>query len=206
MAMHALFLKFAKNLNSIKITFLIPGHTYMHVDSVHGSIEVYTKKMLVWAPSEWPTVIRNSRINPRPYEVITLTHRDFYDFKVIQKRFWPDKIKKDTTGNIIRYLDIRQMIFLKGSNEVQFKYLLRDASSFIYLDTRGSRNMHLPPLYSAPQAIPQKKYESIMEMCEKKIIPTEYQQEYNLLIGNKDIVLTYLNQMKRMNLLKYFEF
>lgn len=104
MAMLALFLNFTKNIKSIKITFLIPGHTYMQVDSVHGAIEVYTQKMLVWAPSEWPTVIRNSRVNPHPYEEITLTHKDFYDFKAIQKKIWPDRIKKDTNGNIIRYL------------------------------------------------------------------------------------------------------
>lgn len=191
MAMLAYFLKFAKNLRSITITFLIPGHTYMQVDSVHGTIENYIKKILVWAPSEWPTILRNARVHPHPYEVVSLNYTDFDDFKVVQKKIWPDKIKKDTNENVIKYLDIRQMTFLKGSNEVQFKYSLMDEPKFVHLNNlRLSRKSELIRLYNAPQEIPTKKYNSLLLMCEKKIIPIKYQEEYKSLIGKDSLPLT----------------
>lgn len=33
-----------KNIREIELTFLIPGHTYMPVDSIHATIEHYVKK------------------------------------------------------------------------------------------------------------------------------------------------------------------
>lgn len=40
------------SLNEIKISFLISGHTYMPVDSIHVTIERFVKDKSVWAPSE----------------------------------------------------------------------------------------------------------------------------------------------------------
>lgn len=59
-------------IKEIKITYLLPGHTYMPVDSVHSVIERCVNKKTIWAPSEWSTMIRNARINPKPYIVIDL--------------------------------------------------------------------------------------------------------------------------------------
>lgn len=53
-------------IKEIKITYLLPGHTYMPVDSVHSVIERCIKKKTIWGPSEWPTIIRNARIYPKP--------------------------------------------------------------------------------------------------------------------------------------------
>lgn len=38
--------KVAKNINTVSITYLQPGHTYMSVDSVHSAIESNLKKKL----------------------------------------------------------------------------------------------------------------------------------------------------------------
>ncbi|KAF0714952.1 Uncharacterized protein FWK35_00033727, partial [Aphis craccivora] len=46
-----------KFIKEIKLCFLLPGHTYMPVDSIHATIEHYTKNKSVWAPSEWGTLI-----------------------------------------------------------------------------------------------------------------------------------------------------
>jgi len=67
--------KKANNINKVSITYLQPGHTYMPVDSVHSTIESNLKKKIVWAPSEWPRIIVNSRNKPKPYEVFFKSYR-----------------------------------------------------------------------------------------------------------------------------------
>ncbi|KAF0703430.1 Uncharacterized protein FWK35_00033649, partial [Aphis craccivora] len=49
--------------------------------SVHASIERFVKDKTVRASSEWATLIRNARINPKPIEVKQLAYLDFYDWK-----------------------------------------------------------------------------------------------------------------------------
>ncbi|KAF0692118.1 Uncharacterized protein FWK35_00035884, partial [Aphis craccivora] len=51
----------------------------MPVDSVHACIEKHLKRKTVWAPSEWPTIIRNSRTKFGPYNTVEINHSDFLD-------------------------------------------------------------------------------------------------------------------------------
>ncbi|CAH1115350.1 unnamed protein product [Psylliodes chrysocephalus] len=93
-------------------------------------------------------------------------------------------------GMLVKYGDIRQIIFLKGSNEVQFKYSLKDEVKFVTLENlRLSRNIEIVPVYTKRQEIPLKKYDSLLEMCEKNIIDEKYHEEYKSLIA-KDTPVT----------------
>jgi hypothetical protein len=60
------FLNNSNYVSKINLIFLIVGHTYMPVDSMHAVIEKSLKNKLVHAPSEWPTLLRNARVNPEP--------------------------------------------------------------------------------------------------------------------------------------------
>ncbi|CAH0403852.1 unnamed protein product [Chilo suppressalis] len=71
------------NLESIQINYLIPGHTYMPVDSMHATIETSIKKTIIWAPSQWPTIIEYARKNPESYHVNVLNGVDFLGFENI---------------------------------------------------------------------------------------------------------------------------
>lgn len=53
----------------------------MPVDSVHAVIEKYISKMNIQAPSECPTIIRNARRRPKPYEVIPVHFGEFLNWK-----------------------------------------------------------------------------------------------------------------------------
>jgi hypothetical protein len=53
----------------------------MPVDSMHAVIEKSLKNKLVHAPSEWPTLLRNARVNPEPYTIIEQNYESFLDFK-----------------------------------------------------------------------------------------------------------------------------
>ncbi|XP_039287439.1 uncharacterized protein LOC120352054 [Nilaparvata lugens] len=75
------FIKQSKTLKKIGLNFLLVGHSMMTVDSVHGVIERNIAKKTVYAPSEWPTIVTNARINPFPYEVISMKRNEFRDWK-----------------------------------------------------------------------------------------------------------------------------
>lgn len=81
------------NITDLKITFLLPCHTYMPVDSIHATIERYVNKKTIWGPSEWSTLIRNARMNPRPLEVIELDSNDILDWKDFSTTTFPNNLK-----------------------------------------------------------------------------------------------------------------
>lgn len=110
------FLQMSRNVETIKIVFLLPGHTYMPVDSIHAVIERFIKNRVIWAPSEWSTIIRNCRVNPRPYTVIKLEHSEFKNWK----KLGDDQLVLTKTG--LKMNSVRQAFFQKGSSEVAVKY------------------------------------------------------------------------------------
>lgn len=68
------------NLNTIQINYLIPGHTYMPVDSMHATIENFVKKSNVRAPSQWPTLFQFARQKPAQYNVKVMKGHEFFGF------------------------------------------------------------------------------------------------------------------------------
>ncbi|KAJ8885831.1 hypothetical protein PR048_012036 [Dryococelus australis] len=75
---------------SMSISYLIPGHMYMPVDSIHTCSDSFTKKKSIWAPSEWPTIVRNSRIRLGAYNVIVLMHSTFRNWRELQETILQD--------------------------------------------------------------------------------------------------------------------
>ena len=44
-------------IQEITLKFLLTGHSYMPVDSIHSTINSFLGKKTIMAPSEWPTII-----------------------------------------------------------------------------------------------------------------------------------------------------
>lgn len=74
------FLKSSINVQVIQIIFLLPGHSYMPVYSMHAVIEREMKIVIVWTPSQWPTYIEAARKNPFPYKVEVLEYSDIVTY------------------------------------------------------------------------------------------------------------------------------
>lgn len=70
------FLKKSKHIKEITLNYLMAGHTYMPADSIHSTIDSFIKNKIIYAPSQWATVISLSRHNPKPYHVSSLTYKD----------------------------------------------------------------------------------------------------------------------------------
>ncbi|KAF2892537.1 hypothetical protein ILUMI_13636, partial [Ignelater luminosus] len=75
------FLNHSKNLEEQTTTYLVAGRTYKPVDSVYAVIENYSKNINVQVPSELPTIIRNARRCPKPYETIQIYYPHILDWK-----------------------------------------------------------------------------------------------------------------------------
>lgn len=112
-AMISYVLKFElKCITEIKLTFLLPGHTHMPVDSIHATIKRFIKRTTVWAPSEWPPIMSNTRTNARPLEVIELKSTDFSDWKKFSITFFPNILKTET-GERVMNSKLKSLLFIK---------------------------------------------------------------------------------------------
>ncbi|CAH1113903.1 unnamed protein product [Psylliodes chrysocephalus] len=187
------FLKKSKNIQKVVPNFLLPGHSYMPVDSVHATIENCIKNKTIWASSEWPTIIRNARVKYSPYNVYTLTFKDFLDWKTLQSKTCLTNLKTED-GSIIRLRDPRQIIFLKtepdvinvSNNFANNNELLR---TVIRKTGRNpvQNNYSLDRAYKTRLPISTEKHQSLRNLCTKEVIPITYHVEYLTLPSKPNI-------------------
>lgn len=189
-----LFLKCqARNINEVKLTFLVPGHTYMPVDSVHANIERFVKKRNIWTPSEWTTMIMNSRVNPKPYEVVPLAYNDFYNWKTESTVLFPTQTIKNKLGNKFKLSEANIFLFSKSCHDIDY-YQFESVDSEIVLQTlevRRTRNQlkyleefkNPELLYTTklPLSVPKKN--DLQNLLNKQLIPQRYIEEYNEILN-----------------------
>ncbi|KAE9543380.1 hypothetical protein AGLY_002180 [Aphis glycines] len=181
----------SKNINSLTINYLLPGHTYMPVDSMHACIEKYLKRKTVWAPSEWPTIIRNSRTKFGPYNTVELNHSDFLDWSEVCKTMFNQPKLKDTDGCDVKFKKIRTVYFNKeylNNFKIAYSFNHNDDNNII-LDYKNVsitenrlrsklKNVEPKQLYFSKLPITETKYNDLKQLCTKKIIPDKFHSEY----------------------------
>lgn len=99
------------NVKQITLKFLLTGHRYMPADSIHSTVERFTRKRTVWAPSEWETVIRMARHNPGPYEFIKMSNESFKNWSSVSTTIpikWSDESGKSVLWKKMRAIDIKK--------------------------------------------------------------------------------------------------
>lgn len=187
LSMIYVFLQTSKNMKSIRITYLLPGHTYMPVDSMHATIENFTKKRHIWAPSEWPTMISNSRVNPKPYNTEVMKHQDFADWKVVTSVVFPRNLTCTSGGSKVQFSAMKSCMFQKGEHEVMLRYTYNsdneEPTAFAFVRRPSNRNVHLPEeaLYQTRLPVTQAKYKDLCNLCAKGVIPVRFHHEYQQL-------------------------
>ncbi|KAK5639727.1 hypothetical protein RI129_010538 [Pyrocoelia pectoralis] len=163
------FLKTSKSIDEVTITFLLAGHTYMPVDSIHAVIEKFIKGKSIMAPSEWPTILTNARTKPKPYIVKLLTHNDFFDFKNSTKQ-----LKLKTDSNSLRLKDLKIVKFIKNNEVFFYNYKYEDQ----YKECRILvKEQELAKAYKSTLPITREKFNNLKTMCENNTIPPRYHHE-----------------------------
>jgi len=177
-------------IEEVKITFLLPGHTYMPVDSVHATIERFTRNKTMWAPSEWSPLIRNSRINPSPIEVRNVQYSDFKDWKTLAKQYFALNLKT-TDKELIQITKVKSFIFNKPLNgdhnvKVFFTYCADEEPKTLKVK---KKNIGINPiqLYGESLQISKEKLTDLLKLCTDGIIPHNFHEEYLRMQSNHDI-------------------
>lgn len=174
------FLNKSTNIKSIKITYLLPGHTYMPVDSIHGTIERFIRKRIIWAPSEWSTIITNARTNPRPLKTVKMNYTDFVDWKQMSAEILKQQKFKSLDGESIQISKLRSAFFEKDNSHVVIDYSYDSTNLKTVKINMPKKFQNKKPkrLFTQKLCIAVQKKKDLETLCTKNVIPTKYQQEY----------------------------
>lgn len=184
LSMLCFFIKNSRSITNISLTYLVAGHTYMPVDSVHAVIEKYTAKINIQAPSEWPTILRNARRRPKPYEVINVHFKDFLDWKVLAV---PKKLK-GSDGIEIKINDIKIAKFSKSdSNKIWISTSYDTDCVFHDIEWPMRKIVQVPQSYASELPINKKKLKDLLDLCKNLSINREYHGEYFALSSGKNV-------------------
>lgn len=151
----------------------------MPVDSMHAVIEKYIKLM------EVQTILRNSRKRPKPYEVMTVDHTMFLDWKQICQV----KPIRDISNKIIKTNDIRLIKFYKEneSSKVTMKKTYEENEQWTEVQLKVRHGLDPKRLYQAEQPINKRKLENLHNPCKTFAIKPQYHHEYYALKANNTV-------------------
>jgi len=179
-----------EHIEEVKLTFLLPGHTYMPVDSVHATIERFTRNKTVWSPSQWSTLITNSRINPSPIEVRNVQYTEFNDWKTLAKQYFTLNLKT-TDNEFLQITKVKSFLFNKpliGDHNVHvfFTYSAEEVPKTLKVK---KKNIGINPaqLYGENLQISDEKLSDLLKLCTDGIIPNPFHEEYLGIHSNQNI-------------------
>ncbi|KAJ8885739.1 hypothetical protein PR048_011939 [Dryococelus australis] len=173
----------------LNITYLLPGHTYMPGDFIHSIIESNYRKKIIWAPSEWLTIIPNSRINPKQYEVNVRTYKDFQDWKGIQGI----PLISTCQMHIVRRATIQK----KETHIALFRSygVSRPPQNICLQDVRrissSGKKLSIKTIYTSPLPVSAAKKKDLVALCKKNVILTRYHSEFLTLPANIPVENTF---------------
>ncbi|KAI8420441.1 hypothetical protein MSG28_008931 [Choristoneura fumiferana] len=97
-------------LKSITHKFLIKGHTQNEGDAIHSTIQRNISKALksspIFVPDQYITLIKTARKTGTPYNVLELTHENFWNLKCLAGGQYT--ITED--GQKVKWTDIKQRV------------------------------------------------------------------------------------------------
>lgn len=197
-------LKYVENIKIITINYLLAGHSYMPVDSILACIDKNIKRKTIWVPSEWSTVIRNSRSNVGQYKTIILNYKDFLNWTDVCNATFNKHKLKDTMNCDVKFKFLKKVKFSKDNlDELQIAYTFKPQENGEYdhktvnlnsntrLRSKCNTNPDLKPQYKEKLPIAAVKYKDLRNLCMKKIFLDIYHSEY-LSLPFKSTVLVVL--------------
>uniref|UniRef100_A0A8D9AZS6 DUF7869 domain-containing protein n=2 Tax=Cacopsylla melanoneura TaxID=428564 RepID=A0A8D9AZS6_9HEMI len=114
-------LKECEKIKTVQMNYLMVGHTYMPVDSVHSSIEKRSAKCDIQSPNEWVAIIKTSRLKPKPYEVVRLNHTDFLSWDNVTNHYMPKTLRKYESGEPFKITEVCSVTFKSKNNVLEVK-------------------------------------------------------------------------------------
>ncbi|KAL7382213.1 hypothetical protein ABVT39_018645 [Epinephelus coioides] len=160
----------------------------MECDSVHAAVETARRKVPIYSPDGYYTLVRVARKN-NPYTVHELGHKDFLDFKSFSNHVLKNKTK-DEEGQAVHWQKIKWFCYTKEEpRTIFFKYDFTDPTfrelKVAKQATRGARSTHSmskpSSMYESPPGISALKKKDLLTLCGNGSIPHRYIEFYNAL-------------------------
>lgn len=171
------------NKHTIKIrhSYLEKGHTQNEGDSVHSLIERASKNIPIYLPDQWYTLVRTAKRSNPQYKVQEMTKEFIFDLKDLQLHTslnWD----KDANNEKVKWQKIKIIeANPKYPDTILFKYEYEATEyNIINLLHKGRKTMQkkndylMKPLYQTLVPIKKKKYEHLLFLCNKLVIPSQY--------------------------------
>ncbi|XP_071477828.1 uncharacterized protein [Diadema antillarum] len=159
--------------------YLESGHTQMECDSVHSAIERTKRKVAVYHPNQWSTVVTMSR-QKKPYEVKQMSHEEFFDLKGLASEILPNT-QRDVEGNKVQWMKLKHLRYEKASPlTIKFRYSFDDDFSELKVSA-SCRRMKVPKLemlYKDMLKISSAKKSDLINLCDTLVIPRVYHSFY----------------------------
>lgn len=156
----------------------------MECDSVHAAVETARRKVCIYSPDGYYTLVRMAR-QGNPYRVNELLHKDFLDFKSLSNLTVKNR-SKDEEGQAVHWQKIKWFRYTKEDPKtIYFKYDVT-APTFkkmmVRLPTRATSTIQSPSsLYESPPGINALKKKDLLTLCTNGSIPNYYAEFYNSL-------------------------
>lgn len=181
-------------IETITHNYFERGHSQMEGDSVHATVERYVKKRDMFSPSDYFFAVRNCKMSQPKYDVKEITQADIVDFKKLSSDTISNR-KIDTDSSHVKWNKIHAFQYRKDEpSKIFFKYNYGDdwRSFEVNKATRRATKLKsligykLKALYTCPIPISNEKYNDLMTLCQKSVIPPVYHSFYKTLPhGNK---------------------
>lgn len=183
--------KITKNIQILDMNYMESGHSHMECDSMHSRIEQTKKNMKLYSLEEIEIIFKAARKNPRPYVVKKFDHSQFLNAHDLGKNLVTNRVK-DTTGNVVNWLRIKCIRYLRGSPVLLFKYEPTD-ENFLELKLSDIAPDELENFITPSKAYPEQlpisiaKKRDLLQLMKKGAIPQIYSNFYSALPSSKKV-------------------
>lgn len=164
------------HLKVIQQKFLERGHTYMEVDSMHSATEFAKQNVPVYSPRDWQNIFRSAR-KRNPYEVCPLDYSEFLDLKHMSR-----SLVRTTASDEgpVQWLKVKCLKFEREKpGVIQFRYGHSGEYKSVNVFGRGRPPKFTPVnVYKSQIPITKAKYNDLMKLCSKGVIPVELHAWY----------------------------
>ena len=180
-------------IETITHNYFERGHSQMEGDSVHATIEKFIKKRDMYAPCDYFSAVRNSKVSDPKYVVKEMEQHDFLNFKQLSSDTIINR-NIDTDLSKVKWNKIHMFQYRKVEpRKVYFKYNYNDdwRAFEICKTTRKAAKFQpiegftLEQLYDRPIPISNEKYADLIKLCQSSIIPPVHHTYYRALLHGK---------------------
>ncbi|XP_070194118.1 uncharacterized protein [Littorina saxatilis] len=176
------------HFDEIEHVFFVSGHSQNEGDSMHSVIERMSRHVVVYTPSQWSQNMRTAKRHAPLYIVDELVQSDFFDFKKVAELL--KNFQLDTQKEKVRWLDVKRFkLSSQEPNVVDVGYDYTGDYCQLNL-VRKLRAVHSIPdpadivlenVSKAPLPITKEKYNDLVNLCERYIIPKAHHHYFRSL-------------------------